>query len=517
MSQHPFDLSILIDGDHTVADVLLERLDRQQGRRELLLAELVANLSLHLNALEQVVSPALGADLGETGTVMVQTAFAQNRRMQELLDVLQSNAGPESDDAVQQLRSLLVEHRAALTEALVTLRAAVGSERFVELGEDFLQAKRQSPTRPHPEVASGLGRRVAAVADKVKDMASGRTMLAAADGAGLLDPQAQAVMDALAELEPKPIEILEPEQARRQPTPADAVKRVLEQAGLEAGPEPIADVDEIEIPTTAGSILARVYNPAPSGATLPLIVYVHGGGWVIADVDTYDASARALANRVGSVVVSLEYRRAPEYPFPAAHDDVLDATRWLVQHAAELGADPSRVGMVGESAGGNMVAATCLSLIRSDHPLPAVAVLIYPVTSTSSETWASFRENADAKPLNTAMMGWFTAHALADVADATDDRLNLLAAPAVDLGQFPPTMVVTASRDPLHDQGIAFAEQLLRCGVEVVTLDVAGVPHEFFGMASVVDAAAATQDAVARELRARLVPTTRASGAPLIG
>lgn len=505
MSHHPFELAVLAEGDHTVADVLLERLEQGQGRREVLVAELVAQLSWHLSALETVASPAYADHLGEDGQRLVQTGFTQSRRMQELLDVLQTTEGPEAAAALAELRPLLEDHAALHRDALRSLAEQVGPEAMVDYGTAFLAAKRHAPSRPHPSVGSGLGRKVAALTDKVKDMASGRAMLAAADGAGLLDPQAQAVIDAFAELEPTPIEILEPDDARDQPTPADAVRRVLEQSGREITPEIVASVEDIEIPTGSGGVTARVYDPHPDLDVLqPLIVYVHGGGWVIADLDVYDATPRALANRVGCIVVSIEYRHAPEHPFPAAHVDVLEATLWLMEHAAELGADASRLAMVGESAGGNMVAATCLSLIRVGRPVPAYAVLVYPVTSTSDEAWTSFRENADAKPLNTAMMGWFTAHALASPEDAVDDRLNLLAAPPAELAGFPPTMVITAERDPLRDQGIAFAEHLGRCGVDVTGLDVPGVPHEFFGMAAVVDAAAAAQAAAAAELRVAL-------------
>jgi acetyl esterase/lipase len=239
----------------------------------------------------------------------------------------------------------------------------------------------------------------------------------------------------------------------------------------------------------------------PGGTALPVIVYVHGGGWVIGDLDVYDASPRALANRVGALVVSVEYRHAPEFPLPAAHDDVLAATRWVAANAAELGGDPTRLSMVGESAGGNMVAATALAL-AGEVPLRA-QVLVYPVTATSMDT-PSYEEARDARPLYSAMMRWFFINAISDASDLLDPRLDLMSVPAEQLAGLPTTLVITAERDPLRDEGEAFAARISDAGVAVEAVGYPGMGHEFFGMAAVVDQAAAAQQKAADHLSAAL-------------
>ncbi len=228
-------------------------------------------------------------------------------------------------------------------------------------------------------------------------------------------------------------------------------------------------------------------------------MYVHGGGWVLADLDVYDATCRSLANRTGALVVSVEYRHAPEHPFPAAHDDVLAATRRVMGHAAEFGGDPTRVAIAGESAGGNMAAATCVAMAAAGEPLPVFQLLIYPVTSTSMDT-ASYAEAADAKPLYSGLMNWFFGQAIASEADLADPRLNLVSLPREALAGLPPTLVITAERDPLRDEGEAFSDQLRAAGVEVTAMRFEGVCHEFFGAASVLGQAVRAQEEAAKAL-----------------
>ncbi|MBC7943818.1 MAG: alpha/beta hydrolase fold domain-containing protein, partial [Burkholderiales bacterium] len=173
------------------------------------------------------------------------------------------------------------------------------------------------------------------------------------------DPQMQAVLDQLAALGGKPIETLSAEEARKQPTPADAVKALLQKQGKSTAPMPVAKVQDGEIPGPAGPIRARIYTPE-GGGPLPVIVYYHGGGWVIANLDTYDASARALANAAKAIVVSSHYRQAPEHKFPAAHEDAFAAYQWVLNNAVAFNGNPNRVSVVGESAGGNLAAAVAL-------------------------------------------------------------------------------------------------------------------------------------------------------------
>ena len=304
----------------------------------------------------------------------------------------------------------------------------------------------------------------------------------------------QAVLDELAALKGKPIETLTPKEARKQPTPADAVAKLMKKMKLK--PEVVDDVDNRSIDGPAGDIKIRIYTPKGAGP-FPVIVYYHGGGFVIADLDVYDATPRALANAVNAVVVSAHYRQGPEHKFPAAHDDAFAAYQWTLANAAKIKGDPSRVAVVGESAGGNL--ANSVSLTASDRklPMPIYQVLVYPVAD-SDLTTPSYRENADAKPLSAAIMKWFFEHA-ATPADAKDPRLAPLHA---DLAGMPPTTVITAQIDPLRSEGEAFAKKLEAAGVKTNYRNFDGVTHEFFGMGAVVPEAKAAMAVAAADLKA---------------
>jgi acetyl esterase/lipase len=309
--------------------------------------------------------------------------------------------------------------------------------------------------------------------------------------------QMQAVLDELAALGGEPIESLTPEEARRQPTPADAVKRVLQKQGRSTAPEAVAKVDNRTIAGPGGALPIRIYTPAGTGP-MPVIVYIHGGGWVIADLDTYDASPRALANLAKAVVVSVEYRHAPEHRFPAAHDDVYAAYKWVVTNAAVVGGDPRRVAVVGESAGGNMAAVIGLRSRQEGFTVPVHQVLVYPVADDDRDT-PSYNENANAKPLNAAMMGWFFGHTLRTPADGNSPWISL--ADRRGFAGQPPATIIAAEIDPLRSEGAAYAERLKAAGVPVDYALYPGVTHEFFGMGAVVDQAKAAQERAASGLR----------------
>jgi len=304
-----------------------------------------------------------------------------------------------------------------------------------------------------------------------------------------LDPQAQQVLNQLAALDPKPITQLSPAEARRQPSPADAVKALLDQQGKSTAPQPVGNVDNIRIPGPAGQIPARIYTPQGSGP-FPVLVYYHGGGWVIADLDTYDASARALASASNSVVVSVHYRQAPEHKFPAAPDDAYAAYQWAVTDAARFNGDPRNVAVAGESAGGNLAAVVSRRARDAGIQLPTHQLLIYPVTNYAFDT-ESYREQANAKPLNADMMRWFWGHYLNNPADGANPDASPLR--AQNLRGLPPATVITAEIDPLRSEGKAYADRLREAGVPVEYKNYPGMPHEFFGMSAVLDKA---QDAV---------------------
>ena len=232
--------------------------------------------------------------------------------------------------------------------------------------------------------------------------------------------------------------------------------------------------------------MVRIYTPE-GDEQFPVLVYFHGGGWVIANLDTYDASCRALALAAKCIVVSVAYRQAPEHKFPAAVDDALASYQWVLANAASFQGDPNRVAVGGESAGGNLAAVT--SILARDRGVkpPVFQLLVYPVTDFSKEDYKSYEEFKDAKPLNTPMLKWFGGHYLKSDADKTNPQVSPLL--TTNLKDLPPAWVVTAEIDPLRDQGEAYKDLLAEAGVKVDGKRYEGVTHEFFGAGAAVDTA----------------------------
>lgn len=250
------------------------------------------------------------------------------------------------------------------------------------------------------------------------------------------------------------------------------------------------------IPGSGGKLPVRIYTPAGQGP-FPIIVYFHGGGWVIATIDTYDASARALTKAADAIVMSVEYRKGPEHKFPAAHEDAFSAYQWALRHAEEIGGDPQLVAVAGESAGGNLAAAIPLIARARGERIPIHQVLIYPVTSYDMHS-PSYEENAYAKPLDKAMMAWFFEKYLRSPADGKHPWISLIHEP--NLKGLPPATVITAEIDPLRSQGEVYAERLRQAGVPVTYRNFKGVTHEFFGMGAVVHDAKQAVRLVAKDL-----------------
>jgi acetyl esterase len=311
------------------------------------------------------------------------------------------------------------------------------------------------------------------------------------------DPDMQAVLDALESLGGKPIEELSPEEARRQPTPTDAVLKLLRELGKPTDPEPVGRVQEITIPGgPMGDIPAQVFSPKGLGP-FPVIVYFHGGGFVIADTKVYEASVRALVNQTGAIVVSVDYHHAPEHPYPTQTKEAYTAYLWTLNHAQEINGDPQRVAVAGESAGGNLAAVVSLMARDQGQQMPVHALLVYPLVNNNMLN-VSYRLNANAKPLNAAMMKWFFKYysTLPESFDA-----YALPAKADTLKGFPPATIITAEIDPLQEEGRDFAERLHKEGVPVTHRDYAGVTHEFFGMSAVLAKAKDAQALAAGELK----------------
>ena len=298
----------------------------------------------------------------------------------------------------------------------------------------------------------------------------------------------QSVLDALGSLGGKPIETLTAIEARKQPSPTDGVMALLKKQGKSTAPEAVGNVVNRTIPGPGGPLPVRIYTPTGAGP-FPVIVYFHGGGWVIATNDTYDGSARALTNSVGAVLVSVEYRKAPEHKFPAAHDDAFAAYQWAIRNAASLNGDPARIALAGESAGGNLAIATAMTARDRNVALPVHVLAVYPIAGIDTTT-ASYTQNAAAKPLSRPMMSWFFNKYAPTPAARQDPRINLVAA---NLKGLPPVTIVSAEIDPLRTEGEQLAAHLSQAGVQVQQRTFPGMAHEFFGQGAVV---AQAKDAV---------------------
>ena len=322
----------------------------------------------------------------------------------------------------------------------------------------------------------------------------GAAMAAATPGAP--DAQMQAVLDELGAMNGKPIETLSAPEARKQPTPTDAVKAVMAKQGKPAAPPAGVTLTNRTIPGAAGQMPTNVYTPDGAGP-FPVIVYYHGGGWVIGSKDVYDGGARAIAMMANAIVISSDYRVGPEHKFPASHDDAVAAYEWALRNAASLKGDPKKVALVGESAGGGLAVATAIAARDRKLQMPLAIISVYPIAGSDTTT-ASYVEHANAKPLNRAMMSWFFDKYLRSAADRQDPRINLVAA---DLKGLPPTTIINAAIDPLRTDGELLATKLKAAGVTVDQRTYDGVTHEFFGMGAVHDKAKDAEGMAASALR----------------
>ncbi|MET3979076.1 acetyl esterase [Mucilaginibacter sp. UYP25] len=296
-----------------------------------------------------------------------------------------------------------------------------------------------------------------------------------------IKPEMQAVIEKLASYGDKPIPQLTAVEARKNNTPTDAVMDLMKENNI---PKPVFNVDTIgkELPVEGGNIHVRIYTPKTGKAAYPVIVYYHGGGFVIANLDVYDASANVLADKTDAIVVSVAYRLAPEHKFPVAHNDAFAAYKWVVNNAASIKGDPKKIAVAGESAGGNLAINTAIKARDSKIMIPTAIVAVYPIAGSDMAT-PSYTKNAAAKPLDKPMMMWFVKNYLNNMAEGKDPRINLIAA---NLKGLPPTTVITDEIDPLQSEGMTLVEKLKAAGVTVDSKNWDGVTHEFFGMGAVV-------------------------------
>jgi len=311
-------------------------------------------------------------------------------------------------------------------------------------------------------------------------------------------PEMQTVIEALDSLSKRvSLTSLTPQQARMAPTAADAAMAVMKNYHIAMPPMGV-DTMGHTIPVAGGTIHARSYRPKTATGALPGIVYYHGGGWVIATIDTYNSSAQALAEQTGAVVVSVEYRKGPEFKFPTAHNDAYAAYLWVRDNAATLNINPAKIAVAGESAGGGLAAAVCLLARDNKVTMPVHQLLVYPIADNNTNT-ESYNKYADAKPLSKPLMQWFFNNYFRTPADGDTPWVSLV--DMADVTGLPSATIINAEIDPLQTEGQQLAAKLKAAGVPVTTKVYEGVTHEFFGMALVVPQAKEAQKLATDELK----------------
>jgi acetyl esterase len=310
-----------------------------------------------------------------------------------------------------------------------------------------------------------------------------------------LDPQVKGMLDAMSQMGLDHFE-------RISTFSAQGLREALDAQRM---PVPLTEVGKVEDRTIPGpdgnEVPVRIYWPVDAAPSLPVVVFFHGGGWVIGGIESHDATVRSLVDQSGFVFVSVDYRLAPESRYPAAADDCYAATTWVAEHAAELGVDPARLAVAGDSAGGNLAAVVALMARDRGGPELAFQLLIYPCTDMEPASYGSYHENASGYFLTAESMHWFYGHYAGDA-----DRSHPYLAPikAEDLSNLPPALVITAEFDPLRDEGEAYAAALREAGVPAESVRYDGQIHGFFSMTTMIERAKDAQAAAASALRGAL-------------
>jgi acetyl esterase len=306
-----------------------------------------------------------------------------------------------------------------------------------------------------------------------------------------LDPQARRLLDQMAAVGIPPFHTMTPQQARDQMLIASRFLGPLTE---------IRAVEDREVPGPEGAIPIRVYHPS-EGEAQPAVVFFHGGCWLMGDIRTHDAYCRTLARRSGAMVVSVDYRLAPEHKYPAAAEDAYTATRWVTEHADTIGADPERIAVMGDSAGGNLAAVVALMARERGGPPLAFQLLVYPITDFNLDT-PSYRENGTGFHLTRDDMIWCWGHYLSNELEGYHPYASPLRAD--DFLGLPPALILTAEYDPLRDEGEAYARKLKDAGVPVRLKRYDGMIHGFVRRTDLLDKAREALDDVASALREAL-------------
>tara|TARA_R100000935_G_scaffold42902_2_gene65151 strand:+ start:1230 stop:2417 length:1188 start_codon:yes stop_codon:yes gene_type:complete len=310
------------------------------------------------------------------------------------------------------------------------------------------------------------------------------------DWAPTIDPQMLAVIEQFQSYENPPFKGATGFQYRNIKLPANAVMDLLHKTGIKPT-ESKVDISHKILPVSEKGVLVRMYKPKNADKeNLPVIVYYHGGGWVIADLDTYEAAPMALAEKANAIVVSVAYRQGPENKFPAAHEDSFYAYKWVVENTAEIGGNPNMIATAGESAGGNLAVAVALMAKERGVKLPVHILSVYPIADGDIDS-PSYEKYANAVPLNKGFMEWFFDNYVPDWKTNNNPLINLIDA---DLSGLPATTIINAEIDPLENEGKVLAEKMKTAGIDVERKMYEGVTHEFFGMSAVLEQAVDAQN-----------------------
>lgn len=305
----------------------------------------------------------------------------------------------------------------------------------------------------------------------------------------MLDLQIAAILEQAREDNAPDFSDLSPQDARA------ALNNIQEQL---QGPASEVETSDIEIAVSGGTVPLRVYSPRNDGIK-PVLLYFHGGGFVLGSIDAFEGVTSTLAEKTGCIVVAVGYRLAPENKFPTAVEDSYAALEWVAEHASEIDADPDKIALVGESAGG-CLAAVCTLLARdNDGPSIRSQVLIYPTTSPDPSQFSSYEQYGEGYLLTARAVDYFRRHYL----DQTSTTYDYRAAPllAEDLSNLPPATMLVARYDPLRDEGLAYAQRLAEAGTHVVITEYLGMTHAFFTLTGAVSAAIQAVDQVASAVR----------------
>lgn len=299
-----------------------------------------------------------------------------------------------------------------------------------------------------------------------------------------LDPIVEGMLNQMAEAGGPPMTEMPPADAR-------AMYRAMNEANTRAPMHQVTDAE-------ADGVGVRIYRPGP-GENLPCLVYYHGGGWVIGDLETHDNVCRNLARDANCVVVAVDYRLAPEHPFPAPLDDCYTAAKWVAANAGKLGIDANRIAHGGDSAGGNLTACVSLKIKQEGGPALVHQLMVYPVTDAALDT-GSYAANAEGYLLTRDSMAWFFDHYLGEKADRLDPYISPIR--ARDLSGLPSATIITAEFDPLRDEGEAFGDKLKAAGVDTLVQRFDGMIHGFFSMTDLLPAARDATGLAAKRLKA---------------